>query len=130
MRYQLVMTRIRTLSLVALLLIAGGGLPSQGCHPTPTPSPTPTPTPTPPTPQSGCDEMCKHIGPVTAGGLGCEEGNPVYDSDVPGPAGVPNVTCVAFCEKQQENGVSLNTSCVSKVKSCDEIESARQHCGQ
>ncbi len=72
-----------------------------------------------------CDAMCKHIGPKSQGGLGCEEGNPVYDSDRPGPAGVPNKTCTDFCVEQQNNGVFINPRCVMKVKSCDEVEMAR-----
>jgi hypothetical protein len=95
-----------------------------GCHPQDVkPSPAPSPTPAPVT--SPCEDMCKAIGPD---GLKCEEGQPTYDSDLPGPAGVPNQTCTAFCEKQQDNGVNLHPSCVAKVKSCDEIETARQHC--
>jgi hypothetical protein len=70
--------------------------------------------------------MCRHIGPE---GLACEEGEPVYDSDLPGTPGVPNESCAMFCEKQQENGVNLYTGCVAKVRSCAEIETARQHCG-
>lgn len=108
------------------LLPAVVGLLLLGCHPQdvkPTPPPDPNPTPVPVT--SACESMCGTIGPD---GLNCEEGRPIYDSDLPGPPGVPNESCSAFCEKQQENGLNLHPSCVAKVKSCDEIESARQHC--
>jgi hypothetical protein len=70
--------------------------------------------------------MCLHIGPKAQGGLGCEEGDPVYDSDLPGPKGVPNKSCTAFCTGQQANGVFVNPRCIIQVKSCGEIESARQ----
>lgn len=92
------------------------------------PGPSPGPSPNPiPTPDSAlCGDMCKHIGPKDQGGLGCEEGTPVYDSDLPGPKGVPNKSCTDFCTGQQANGVFVNPRCVMQVKSCDEIESARQ----
>lgn len=99
-----------------------------GCHPQdvkPDPNPTPNPAPV----VSDCEAMCQHIGPTKDGGLGCEEGNPIYDSDLPGTPGVPNESCTTFCEKQQENGVDLNPRCVVSVKSCGEIETARQQCG-
>ena len=118
-----------------LLLLLLGGL---GCHPqdikpdpgpAPDPGPGPTPDPTPdPAPDpvlSDCEVMCRHIGPDH---LDCEEGAAVYDSDLPGPPGVPNQSCAAFCERQQSNGVLINPRCVARVQSCDEIETARQHC--
>lgn len=70
--------------------------------------------------------MCQHIGPKAQGGLGCPEGDPVYDSDLPGPRGTPNKSCEQFCKDQQSNGVFINPRCVAQVKSCDEIEAARQ----
>jgi hypothetical protein len=70
--------------------------------------------------------MCQHIGPVEAGGLGCAEGAPVYDSDLPGPVDVPNKSCTDFCKDQQNNGLYLNPRCLLQIKSCDEIETARQ----
>lgn len=94
-----------------------------GCPPTrEAPSPNPIPAPD----SELCEPMCKHIGPLTQGGLGCEEGYPVYDSDKPGPKGVPNKTCVDFCTEQQANGVFVNPKCVMGVKRCEDIESARQ----
>lgn len=105
----------RTLLLILLI----------GCHPQPTPIPTPGPGPGPAPVTSDCESMCQNIGPE---GLNCEEGGKVYDSDLPGEPGVPNQSCVGFCEKQQENGLDLNPRCVAKVRSCDEIETARQHC--
>jgi hypothetical protein len=69
--------------------------------------------------------MCAHIGPVDEGGLGCAEGQPVYDSTLPGDAGVPNESCTQFCEKQQANGVFINPRCVMQVTSCSQIETAR-----
>lgn len=96
-----------------------------GCHPKPSPNPPPGPTPDPDPAMSACEAMCQHIGPK---GLGCEEGDPVYDSDLPGEPGVPNQSCTSFCEKQQENGLDLNPRCVARVQSCSEIETARQNC--
>lgn len=69
--------------------------------------------------------MCQHIGPVDAGGLGCQEGMSVYSSTLPGEAGVMNMTCTAFCQHQQANGVFINPRCVMQVTSCAQIEAAR-----
>jgi hypothetical protein len=66
--------------------------------------------------------MCDHIGPK---GLNCPEGQPIYDSALPGPAGVPNEDCTTFCQNQQKNGVSINPKCVAQVLLCSDIESAR-----
>lgn len=68
--------------------------------------------------------MCDHIGPE---GLGCPEGEPVYDSDLPGPRGEPNQSCEDFCLKQEENGLGLNPECVAQVESCDQVDSAMQN---
>lgn len=89
------------------------------CPPSRDPAP-PKPRPAPDT--ELCGAVCKHIGPE---GLNCEEGQPVYDSDKPGPKGVPNESCEEFCALQQNNGVVLNPKCLLLVKSCDEIEAAR-----
>ena len=60
----------------------------------------------------------------------CEEGGDVYDSDRPGPKGVPNLTCAAHCEQLQSRGYFVNPKCILEVKSfspdCPEIEEARQ----
>lgn len=61
---------------------------------------------------------------------GCEEGNDLYDKDVPGPKGVPNLSCKLFCEKLQNNGYFVNPRCILQVQkftvpSCPEIEVAR-----
>jgi len=67
--------------------------------------------------------MCDHIGPQN---LNCAEGQPVYDSALPGPTGVPNESCTDFCTKQQANGVFINPKCVAKVAACSDIEAARK----
>lgn len=69
-----------------------------------------------------CGKMCKHIGPE---GLKCEEGEPVYDSDKPGPVGVPNTSCEEFCKMSQALGMPLNPRCVSLAPTCDAIEDFR-----
>lgn len=86
------------------------------CHTDPAPSPIHLPD------TAFCGDMCKHIGPK---GLRCEEGDPLYDSDRPGPVNVPNMTCEEFCVLSQERGAFFNPRCVLKVKSCAEIEPAR-----
>jgi hypothetical protein len=94
-----------------------------GCPTSGTISPFISPAPVPDS--SLCASMCQHIGPVDAGGLGCEEGEPLYDSTKPGPLGVPNETCTEFCQHQQANGVFINPRCVMTVTSCSQIEAAR-----
>ncbi len=68
-----------------------------------------------------CGRMCDHLA-----ALGCEEGKSVYDSDRPGPKGVPNMTCTEFCTDQQSKGTFINPRCVMNVTKCSEIEPARQ----
>lgn len=61
--------------------------------------------------------MCKHLST-----LGCEEGKPVYNSDLGGPVGVPNQSCVDFCQELQDSGYFVNPKCVLLVTRCDEVE--------
>lgn len=96
------------LSLLGLLLV---GCPQKG--------PVPKPD------SDLCSKMCQHIGSKDKGGLGCDEGEPVYDSDKPGPKDVPNESCEEFCKKTQENGVSMNPRCVFLIEYCDQIETYR-----
>lgn len=67
-----------------------------------------------------CSRMCRHFRE-----LKCDEGNPIYDSDAPGPVGVPNTTCEMFCTSQMDLGVNLNTECAIKAPTCEEIEAYR-----
>ena len=91
-----------------------------GCHPA-----REAPSPNPPVPPDTdlCGQMCEHIGPK---GLNCEEGKDYYDSDVAGPKGTPNATCLTFCKSQQEKGVFINPRCVAQVPACDQIEAWRK----
>ena len=82
-------------------------------------SPNPIPAPD----SDLCGQMCDHIGP---NGLKCPEGDSVYDSDRPGTRGIPNKTCEDFCKEQQDNGAFVNPRCILQIKSCGEIEAARQ----
>ena len=92
------------------------------CTPAVPPSPNPIPAPD----STFCAAMCVHIGP---GGLNCPEGQPVYDSSLPGDAGVPNESCTDFCTRQPTVGVFINPRCVAEVTSCAGIEAARkQNC--
>lgn len=114
----------KTLPILTTLFVLG----VLSCRPMVKPDPGPEPDPGPVPVNGNCAAMCKHIGPVAQGGLGCEEGESVYDSDLPGEPGIPNQSCTAFCEKQHANGVDLQPQCVAKVQSCAGIESAREHC--
>lgn len=91
-----------------------------GC---PTPPDPVTPSPTPPPDTDWCAAMCEHIGPE---GLNCEEGGPVYNSDLPGPVDVPNQSCQEWCVELQDRGFFVNPKCVADVERCDQIEEFRQ----
>ena len=94
-----------------------------GCPTTTTTQDPATPTPIKPPYTDLCDEMCDHIGPEN---LKCEEGEDVYNDDLPGDAGVPNQSCEDFCRTLQEQGVNVNPRCVRLVPNCGSIEDYRQ----
>lgn len=102
---------MKYLALLALILLA------LGCPPK---DPV-VPPPNPPVDTDLCGEMCEHLKT-----LGCEEGEDVYNNDIPGPVDEPNQSCEDWCAEMQDKGVFINPRCVSKVESCDEIETARQ----
>ena len=90
-------------------------------------------TPTPPeiNDQAMCKVACDHIGPE---GLRCDEGLPIdmgkacladtqCDTHQLCSAGRCIVTCERFCIDTENNGVWLDPTCVSTVKSCSEIDS-------
>lgn len=79
------------------------------------------PIPVKPIDTDQCGRMCTNLGE-----LGCEEGKPVYNSDLPGPDGVPNQSCVEFCREMQDSGVWLNPKCVATVQECSQIETFRR----
>lgn len=78
------------------------------------------PAPKPAPDSDLCEDMCNYLTQ-----LGCEEAQPLYDSELPGPRGIPNETCVQWCVKQQAKGLYLNPRCVMQAKSCLEIEELR-----
>lgn len=78
------------------------------------------PPPNPPVDTDLCGEMCTHLK-----SLGCEEGDDVYNNDIPGPVDEPNQSCEDWCAETQDKGVSINPRCVSQVESCEDIEVAR-----
>lgn len=80
----------------------------------------PSPSPLDPPNTDDCAAMCDHLE-----ALGCEEGQPVYDSDVEGPVDVPNTSCEEFCRRSQQRGAFLNPRCVSTVLTCSQIEDYR-----
>ena len=82
-----------------------------------------SPNPAVPPDTELCPQMCDHIGPK---GLKCEEGSDYYDNDKPGPKGVPNQTCLDFCQGQQAKGVFINPRCLAKVPDCASIEAYRK----
>lgn len=100
----------RVLVLLALPLIAIAGCPS-------TPA---IPPPNPPVDTDWCARMCSHLQ-----ALKCEEGEMVYNNDLPGPVDVPNQSCADNCVELQDKGFFVNPRCVATVSSCDEIEEVR-----
>ena len=103
------MSRLLPLLFLALLVI--------GCPPVQ----PPVPPPNPPVDTDKCGEMCDHLKQ-----LGCEEGEPVYNNDLAGPEGTPNQSCADNCTELQDKGFFVNPRCVAQVKTCEEIEPARQ----
>ncbi len=95
-----------------------------GCATGPSISSEPLPPPTPPAPLPDtdlCGRMCEHLTK-----LGCEEGKPVYNNDLPGPPDVPNQSCKDFCEEMQEKGIPINPRCVATAPACDQLEVYRE----
>ena len=103
---------VATFAVVTLLLL--------GCPPNKDPV---VPPPTPPPDSDWCGTMCQHLQ-----GLGCEEGEDVYNNDLPGPPDVPNQTCEDWCAELQdpEHLYFINPRCVSEVTSCEQIEEYRK----
>lgn len=81
------------------------------------------PPPTPPPDSDQCGTMCAHLK-----SLGCEEGEAVYNNDLPGPPDVPNQSCEDWCTEMQdpEHLYFINPRCVATVPSCDVIEEYRK----
>lgn len=102
------MPRIALLSLLVLLTVS--------C-----PSVPPVPPPNPPTDTEYCEVMCEHLHQ-----LGCEEGEPVYNSDIEGPVDIPNQNCTDFCADLQGSGYFVNPKCVALVENCEQIEEFRE----
>lgn len=104
---------MKRLLLPALLLVL-----LLGCPPSSDPV---TPSPLPPPDTDLCGQMCAHLKK-----LGCEEGEPVYNNDLPGPEGKPNQSCADNCKELQDKGFFVNPRCVARVEKCEDIEPARQ----
>jgi hypothetical protein len=102
----------RAILLLSLLVAAG-------CRQEKDPE-IPAPPPAPASDPAFCAEACAQHEE-----LGCEEGEPVYNSDLPGPAGEPNQSCEEWCVEMQERGSALNPACTRLVSSCDQIEEYR-----
>lgn len=96
-----------------LTLLVLGACPIQGSN-------HPGPRPIDPPDSDMCSMMCEHLA-----GLGCEEGKPVYNSDLPGPEGQPNQSCEDNCEELQDRGYFFNPKCVGEVTQCSQIEDYR-----
>jgi len=101
---------MRHLPFLFLLIFLGG------C-----PSVPPVPPPNPPVDTDWCGKMCGHLK-----GLGCEEGEPLYNNDIAGPVDVPNQSCEENCVELQDKGFFVNPRCVAQVASCEDIEPYRQ----
>lgn len=90
-----------------------------GCVPL-EPTNDPSPTIKDPPNTDLCDSMCNQLKK-----LGCEEGNPVYNDDLPGPKDVPNQSCGDFCRTLQKQNISVNPKCVRDITVCSQVEDYR-----
>jgi hypothetical protein len=101
-----------------LLLLVPFILLTIGCPPDPV-----VPPPNPPVDTDWCGRMCEHLQD-----LGCEEGQPVYNNDKPGPEGVPNQSCEEWCVELQDPDhlYFINPRCVTMAPDCDSIEVYRK----
>jgi hypothetical protein len=106
--------KLRSLFLALVLT----GCPGAGGSSEP-PAPPPAPAPLPDS--DLCGQMCQHLLE-----LGCEEGKPVYNNDLPGPPDVPNQSCEDFCKEMQTKGIPINPKCVATAPACAQIESYRE----
>lgn len=79
------------------------------------------PPPNPPQDTDLCQAMCEHLMAI-----GCEEGKPLYNSDLPGPVDVPNQSCSDNCKELQTKGFFFNPKCVIDAPTCDQIEPYRE----
>ena len=88
--------------------------------------------PTPPTPPTPVVDMC-HLACENLKVLHCEEGNAIHMGiECESDAGCSQgeicrnnscwTTCAEFCRDTLETGVQLEPECVSKVTSCDMID--------
>lgn len=105
--------------LVAFLVACGGIQIGPTNPPVDPPITTDDPPVTPPAPEQ-CKLMCRRLSD-----LGCEEGKPVFDSDQPGPEGVPNTSCEEFCQTSEKRGAMINPRCVKLTEACEQIEMLR-----
>ena len=111
-----------TIILVAFFLV---GCPLvEGPDPKTPPQPAPTPSldPNDPEPrvQDPIAKMCLHLQE-----MGCEEGEDVYNDDVPGPVDVPNQNCTEFHKGLEKEGININPYCVLRSPDCESIEDYR-----
>ena len=100
-------------STVALALVLTGCPNNPG-------TPDPVVPPNPPPDTDWCVAMCDHLAE-----LKCEEGEPLFNNDLPGPEGVPNQSCADNCTELQDKGFFVNPKCVVDAPSCEMIEDYR-----
>ena len=63
----------------------------------------------PPVPSEGCAGACAQMQK-----LGCPEGEPLEDG----------TTCAKFCTDTEAAGHAMNTECIIKVSSCEELKTS------
>lgn len=85
-----------------------------GCGPNIPPRPGPAPH------SDKIGEMCQHLK-----AMNCEEGQDVYNDNLPGPEDVPNQSCEDFHLELQKQGFDVNPKCVIQSPDCESIEDYR-----
>lgn len=82
---------------------------------------TPATTPRAPIDSEVLEAACDHLAAI-----GCKEGMLLYDSDNPGPKGVPNTLCTEEYTKRINNGTCVNFKALAQIQSCAAVKAAQQ----
>ena len=78
-------------------------------------------TPRVPIEADAFETACDHLA-----ALGCKEGRSSYDPSLPGPKGIPNISCDEVYIQRVNKGTCINPKALSIVTSCAAVHAAEQ----